>query len=114
MGKQVRCCVVVIGSVDAWKVDVKLLVAFEAHGLLTHAAAHNREADDRRKRSGVYSQRAKERQRERKQKKEVPVYQSAHTKTLDAFLRAESPFACCPCCLLVRSQLVVSALRAWG
>lgn len=49
------------GSVDARKVDVKLLVAFEAHGFVAHTAAHDREADDGCKRSGVHAQRAMER-----------------------------------------------------
>lgn len=45
--------------VDARKADVELLVAFEAHGLTAHTAAHDREANDGGKRSGVYSQRAR-------------------------------------------------------
>lgn len=58
--------------VDAWKVDVELLVAFEAHCLLAHTTAHDREANDGGKCSGVHAQ------------------------------------------CVMRSQLVVSALGAWG
>lgn len=45
--------------VDARKVNVELLVAFEAHGLVAHTAAHYREANDGDKRSGVHAQRAR-------------------------------------------------------
>jgi len=48
--------------VDARKVDVELLVAFEAHGLVAHTAAHDREANDGGKRSGVHAQRARGRE----------------------------------------------------